>query len=111
MKASEARKVADAYYQSLVDAHAKEYKAMKIAERRAINTLKNNGHWDALVAKIEGHVKRISAKGGRSLEELEYMAFYLKGTDRILFDDIKHYFEGRGFTVKEYADCGLQLQW
>lgn len=109
--AREARQAADEYYQMLVDNHAVEYKAMKAAERRKINALKKSGRWDEIINKIEGHVARISKKGGRDLGELEYHAFYLKGEDAILFEDMMIHFKGQGYTVKEYAGCGMQLQW
>jgi hypothetical protein len=111
LSAREAREAADTYYNGLVKTHAKEYKAMKAAERRKINEMKKNGHWDEIIANIEDHVKRISAKGGRSLEELEYMAFYLHGEDTILYEDLMNYFRGQGYTIKQYANCGIQLQW
>jgi hypothetical protein len=109
--AQQAKNTADKYYDTLVENHAKEFKRIKEKEQREIEGLKDSGRFAELVKKIEDHVERISAKGGRSLSELKYMAFYLNGKDTILYTELMNYFKGQGFNIKEYSDFGLQLQW
>lgn len=111
LTAQVARRTADAHYAKLVSDHDKEYEKIQKEKLNKISALKKSGRWDELIAEIEGHVQRISAGGGRDLSELPYMAFYLKGKDGVLFDDMKRHFEGQGFVVKEYSGNGLQLQW
>jgi hypothetical protein len=116
LKASEAKKTSQAYYNKLVSDHAVEYKKIKERERKETEKV-----WalrgEELVAKIEGWIKKAAARGQHvTLEPSDINpngdeVIWLDDVDRPIHNKLMDYFRKNGFTVVEYSPNAMKITW
>lgn len=116
LKAAEAKKAAQTYYNKLVSDHAVEYKQIMERERKETERV-----WakrgDALVAQIEGYIKKASLNGQHVTFEPTDVnpggdeVIYLEDKDRPIHKKLMDYFRQNGFTVEEYQYNGFKITW
>ena len=116
LKASEAKQASKTYYNKLVSDHAVEYK--KIMERERKETEKvwaKRGN--ALVAQIEGWIKKASLNGEHVTFEPSDInpngdeVIWLDDADRPIHKKLMDYFRKNGFKVEEYDHNGMKITW
>ncbi len=116
LKAHEAKAAAQTYYNKLVSDHAIEYKQIMERERKETEKV-----WalrgDALVAQIEGYIKKASLAGQHVTFEPSDInpngdeVIWLAEENRPIHKKLISYFRKNGFKVVEYDHIGMKITW
>jgi hypothetical protein len=116
IKAAEAKKTSQAYYNKLVSDHAVEYKKIMAREHKETERVWAD-HGEAVVAQIELAIKKAAAKGLHTTYEPTDVnpsgdeIIYLEDGDRPIHKKLMEYFRQNGFTVEEFQYNGMKISW